>query len=203
MVLAPEHPLVAKIDHAGAASRGGCLHQLQATRQTDIQREATDKEKTGVFTGGYAINPVNGERIPIWIADYVLMTYGTGAIMAVPAHDQRDFEFARKFGLEVRVVIQPEGKPAIDADEMTAAVPAYGAMVNSGPLTGTPGDQAFDRAIELPGRTGAGQAASQLPPARLVDLAPALLGCAHPDGVLRELRRGAGAGRSAAGAAAG
>ena len=78
-------------------------------RQTDIQREATDKEKTGVFTGGYAINPVNGERIPVWIADYVLMTYGTGAIMAVPAHDQRDFEFARKFGLEVRVVIQPEG----------------------------------------------------------------------------------------------
>ncbi len=64
---------------------------------TDIQREATDKEKTGVFTGGYAINPVNGEKIPVWIADYVLMTYGTGAIMAVPAHDQRDFEFARKF----------------------------------------------------------------------------------------------------------
>jgi len=78
----------------------------QAMRQTDIQREAVDKEKSGVFTGGYAINPVNGERIPIWIADYVLMTYGTGAIMAVPAHDQRDFEFARKFGLEVRVVVQ-------------------------------------------------------------------------------------------------
>ena len=72
----------------------------QTLRQSDIQREAADKEKTGVFTGGYAINPVNGERIPIWIADYVLMTYGTGAIMAVPAHDQRDFEFARKYGLD-------------------------------------------------------------------------------------------------------
>ena len=72
----------------------------QTLRQSDIQREAADKEKTGVLTGGYAINPVNSERIPIWIADYVLMTYGTGAIMAVPAHDQRDFEFARKYGLD-------------------------------------------------------------------------------------------------------
>ena len=79
------------------------------TRQSDIEREALDKDKTGVFTGGYAINPVNDERIPVWIADYVLMTYGTGAIMAVPAHDQRDFEFARKFELEIRPVILPEG----------------------------------------------------------------------------------------------
>ena len=97
-----------------------------------MQREATDKEKTGVFTGGYAINPVNDERIPIWIADYVLMTYGTGAIMAVPAHDQRDFEFARKFGLEIRVVIQPEGMAPSDEAQMAAAVPAAGRMVNSG-----------------------------------------------------------------------
>ena len=96
----------------------------QALRQTDVQREATDKEKTGVFTGGYAINPVNGERIPIWIADYVLMTYGTGAIMAVPAHDQRDFEFARKFGLEIRVVIQPDDVAPLDRGYMTEAVPA-------------------------------------------------------------------------------
>ena len=82
----------------------------QAARQTDIQREATDKEKTGVFTGGYAINPVNGERIPVWIADYVLMTYGTGAIMAVPAHDERDFAFAIKFGLPIIPVIdRPDG----------------------------------------------------------------------------------------------
>ena len=71
--------------------------------RSDIQREATDKEKTGVFTGAYAINPVNGEKIPVWIADYVLMTYGTGAIMGVPAHDQRDFDFARKFGLQVKL----------------------------------------------------------------------------------------------------
>ena len=78
-----------------------------------------------MFTGGYAINPVNDERIPIWIADYVLMTYGTGAIMAVPAHDQRDFEFARKYDLEVRVVIQPDDMDdLIIADEMTESVPA-------------------------------------------------------------------------------
>ncbi len=96
MVMAPEHPLVAKITTPDKKAEVDA-YILQATRQTDVQRESTDKEKTGVFTGGYAINPVNDERIPIWIADYVLMTYGTGAIMAVPAHDQRDFEFARKY----------------------------------------------------------------------------------------------------------
>ena len=93
MVLAPEHPLVQKLTTPEQQAEVE-QYILDATRQTDIQREATDKEKTGVFTGGYAINPVNGEKIPVWIADYVLMTYGTGAIMAVPAHDQRDFEFA-------------------------------------------------------------------------------------------------------------
>ncbi len=79
-----------------------------------------DKEKTGVFTGGYAINPVNQERIPIWIADYVLMSYGTGAIMAVPAHDERDFAFARKYGLTIIPVIQPEGVE-LNGDTMEAA----------------------------------------------------------------------------------
>lgn len=146
MVLAPEHPLVAKVTSPDQKASVDAYIR-EAVRQTDIQREATDKEKTGVFTGGYAINPVNGERIPIWIADYVLMTYGTGAIMAVPAHDQRDFEFARKFGLEIRVVIQPEDTALIPASEMSEAVPAFGKMINSGPLTGTPGDKSFDRAI--------------------------------------------------------
>ncbi len=89
MVFSPEHPLVGKIttpEHKSAVDE----YKAQAARQTDIQREAKDKEKTGVFTGAYAINPVNQERIPIWVADYVLMSYGTGAIMAVPAHDERD-----------------------------------------------------------------------------------------------------------------
>jgi leucyl-tRNA synthetase len=109
MVLAPEHPLVEIITSPEKKVQvEEYVHQ--AIRQTDIQRESAEKDKTGVFTGGYAINPVNGERIPIWIADYVLMTYGTGAIMAVPAHDERDFEFALKFGLPILPVIdRPDG----------------------------------------------------------------------------------------------
>lgn len=135
MVLAPEHPLVEKL--TSAEQKETVENYIQAAlRQSDIQREATDKEKTGVFTGGYAINPVNGERVPVWIADYVLMTYGTGAIMAVPAHDERDFEFARKFGLEVRAVIQPEGLELNGATMETAYVgPGY--MINSGKFNGT------------------------------------------------------------------
>lgn len=147
MVLAPEHPLVDKITSDKQRSLVKD-YVKQATRQTEIQREALDKEKTGVFTGGYAINPVNDEKIPIWIADYVLMSYGTGAIMAVPAHDQRDFEFARMYGLEVRPVIQPEGIPTINGETMIEAVPAFGDMINSGELSGVPGELAFERTIE-------------------------------------------------------
>ncbi len=105
MVLAPEHPLVAKLTSAGQRAQVED-YVAQAARQSDIQREASEKDKSGVFTGGYAVNPVNQARIPIWIADYVLMTYGTGAIMAVPAHDERDFEFALKFGLPILPVIE-------------------------------------------------------------------------------------------------
>jgi leucyl-tRNA synthetase len=109
MVLAPEHPLVDELTtdaHRGAVK----AYQHQAARQSELERTATDREKTGVFIGAYAINPVNGMRIPIWIADYVMMTYGTGAIMAVPSHDERDFEFALKFGLPIIPVIdRPDG----------------------------------------------------------------------------------------------
>jgi leucyl-tRNA synthetase len=104
MVLAPEHPLVKKITAPEQKDEVEAYIQ-QALRQSDVQREATDKEKTGVFTGGYAINPLNGQRVPVWIADYVLMTYGTGAIMAVPGHDERDFAFAIKFGLPIVPVL--------------------------------------------------------------------------------------------------
>ncbi len=105
MVLAPEHPLVGKLTTPDRLAEVEAYKQA-AARQSDIDREAVDKEKTGVFTGGYALNPVNGKRIPVWIADYVLMTYGTGAIMAVPAHDERDFAFAIKFGLPIIPVIE-------------------------------------------------------------------------------------------------
>ncbi|GAB4493316.1 MAG: leucine--tRNA ligase [Anaerolineales bacterium] len=137
MVISPEHPLTAKISspEQQAAVRA---YQAQAARQSDIEREAADKEKTGVFTGGYAINPVTGAKIPVWIADYVLMTYGTGAIMAVPAHDERDFAFARKFGLPVIPVIQPEGQPTLDGATMSEAYTGGGLMINSGPFNGTP-----------------------------------------------------------------
>jgi leucyl-tRNA synthetase len=109
MVLAPEHPLVDKLTRPEWRVQVD-NYVVQAARQTEIERTATEKEKTGVFIGAYATNPVNGARIPIWIADYVLMSYGTGAIMAVPAHDERDFEFALKFGLPIIPVIdRPDG----------------------------------------------------------------------------------------------
>ena len=136
MVFSPEHPLVEEItsDEKKAEVEA---YKEQAARQTDIEREATDKEKTGVFTGGYAINPVNNERIPIWIADYVLMSYGTGAIMAVPAHDERDFEFARKFELPIIPVIQAEGTEEADGDSMEVAYIGPGQMINSAQFNGT------------------------------------------------------------------
>jgi leucyl-tRNA synthetase len=158
MVLAPEHPLVEKLTTPEQAQEVHAYVQ-EAVRQTDIERESLDKEKSGVFTGGYAINPVNSERIPVWIADYVLMTYGTGAIMAVPAHDQRDFEFARKFGLEIRPVILPEGYDTLDGELMEEALPEYGEMINSGPLNGTPADEAFDATIAFLEERGTGKAA--------------------------------------------
>jgi leucyl-tRNA synthetase len=137
MVFSPEHPLVDVVTAPDKKAEVGAYKE-QAARQSDIEREATDKEKTGVFTGGYAINPVNNERIPIWIADYVLMSYGTGAIMAVPAHDERDFAFARKFELPIVPVIQPEGMEEPDGTTMEAAYIGPGQMINSGPLNGTP-----------------------------------------------------------------
>ncbi len=132
MVLAPEHPLVTVLttDQQRAEVEA---YITQATRQTDIDRLATDKEKTGVFTGAYAINPVNQARIPIWIADYVLMTYGTGAIMAVPCGDERDFAFATKYNLPIPVVVAPQNW---DGQPFKSAYAAPGKMVNSGQFTG-------------------------------------------------------------------
>jgi leucyl-tRNA synthetase len=158
MVLAPEHPLVATLT-SDAQRVEVAAYVEKATRQTDIQREAADKEKTGVWTGGWAINPVNGEKVPVWIADYVLMSYGTGAIMAVPAHDQRDFEFARKYGLPIRPVIRPEGAEPISGDELTEALTHEGSMVDSGPLTGTPADQVYEKVVALLEEKGVGRRA--------------------------------------------
>ncbi|HCF86011.1 MAG TPA: leucine--tRNA ligase, partial [Ktedonobacter sp.] len=104
-----------------------------------------EKEKTGVFTGGYVTNPVNGEKVPVWIADYVLMGYGSGAIMGVPAHDQRDFEFARKFNIPILEVIRAEDEAPSDPATWTEARKQPGLMVNSGPFDGTPADEAITK----------------------------------------------------------
>ena len=144
MVLAPEHALVEKLTSPGRKAEVEAYRKL-AQRETAIERQSTEKEKTGVFIGAYAINPVNGERIPIWIADYVMMGYGTGAIMAVPAHDERDFEFARKFGIKITPVIRHPEAPAdyvIDETEDFGGYtfhPEYGDMFNSGEFTGAVG----------------------------------------------------------------
>jgi leucyl-tRNA synthetase len=134
MVLAPEHPLVKEIttpEYQGRVDE----YVLQAGRQTEIERLAATKEKTGVFTGAYAVNPVNGAKVPIWVADYVMMGYGTGAIMAVPAHDERDFAFARKFGIPIRVVIAPPNWTGAELTEAYTDV-NEGRLINSGRFDG-------------------------------------------------------------------
>jgi len=129
MVLAPEHPMVAKITNPAQKEAVGDYVSI-ATHKSDLDRTDLAKEKSGVFTGAYAINPVNDKKIPVWIADYVLMGYGTGAIMAVPGHDTRDLEFARAYNLPIEIVVQaPEGKESLGFVE-------DGTSVNSGFITG-------------------------------------------------------------------
>ena len=152
LVLAPEHPLVAQLTTAEQRAEVDA-YVAQARQATEVERLATEREKTGVFTGAYAINRLNGERILIMIADYVLLSYGTGAVMGVPGHDQRDFEFATKYSLEIRVVTTPHGWQPGDALS-EAYLPMDGAMVNSGRFDGLPareGYQAIAQHIETEG----------------------------------------------------
>ncbi len=134
MVLAPEHPLVNHITTLSLRHIVDAYRQA-AARKSEMERTELAKEKTGVFTGAYAINPVNQQKMPIWIADYVLASYGTGAIMAVPAHDQRDLEFALQFGLDIRIVILPPDRP-LELVGLTEAYIEEGRMHDSGPFTG-------------------------------------------------------------------
>ena len=140
MVLAPEHPLVQKLTTEERRSEVE-TYVDQARRQTEIERMATEKEKTGVFLGSYVTNHLNGDQVPIFIADYALMGYGTGAVMGVPAHDQRDFEFARKYGLQIKVVIAP---PDWDGSELKEAFEEEGVVVNSGQFDGLPSGPGMD-----------------------------------------------------------
>jgi len=144
MVLAPEHPLVQTIT-VPARCAGVAEYQERAQRVSEIDRQSTERTKTGVFTGAYAVNPVNHQLIPIWVADYVLMGYGTGAIMAVPAHDQRDFEFARKYDIPIRLVYRESSEQS--EDTMIAAVEHGGVMENCGPFDGLPNDKSTVRKV--------------------------------------------------------
>ena len=157
MVLAPEHPLVSTVT-TDAQREAVQRYRSEANLKSDLERTDLSRTKTGVFTGGYAINPVNGEHIPIWISDYVLLSYGTGAIMAVPGHDERDFEFAKTFGLPIVRVVAPVDAPDPDA-ELTMAMPEPGIAVNSPPFDGLPTDEFKERIIEWLEERGLGRRA--------------------------------------------
>ena len=144
MVLAPEHPLVREI--TTNEQRDAVDSYIdQARGQTEIERLSTEREKTGVFTGAYAVNRVNGEQVPIFVGDYVLLSYGTGAVMGVPAHDQRDFDFAQKYDLPIKVVIAP---PEWDGSDLDSAYLEEGAQVNSGPFDGMPSSEGIKAIAE-------------------------------------------------------
>ncbi|MDR2160758.1 MAG: leucine--tRNA ligase [Desulfovibrio sp.] len=148
MSMAAGHPLLEELI-AGTDREETVRAFMRKIENTGRQELTSDSlEKEGAFTGRYCLNPFNGERMPIWVANFVLADYGTGAVMAVPAHDQRDFEFARKYGLPVRVVIQPKGEAAPDPDSMAEAMPEAGIMINSGPFSGLPSEEGKIRVAE-------------------------------------------------------
>jgi leucyl-tRNA synthetase len=152
-LLAPEHPLVSQLttlEHKTEVIE----YVAWCRRQSEYERVAVDREKTGAFLGSYVVNPMSGESVPIWVADYVLPTYGTGAVMAVPAHDERDLEFARKFKLPVRTVIAP---PGWTGEELTEAYTESGTMVNSGDFNGLSSEQGYKAICALLEEKGLGK----------------------------------------------
>jgi len=153
MVLAPEHPLVAKLTTPDKKAEVE-NYITQARRQTDIERLSTEKEKDGVFIGTYAINRLNGEKVPVWIADYVLLSYGTGVVMGVPAHDERDFAFAKKYDLPIRVVIAP---PDWQGEELDEAYIEPGTMVNSEQFNELPNQQGIEAISDFLEKKGWGK----------------------------------------------
>ena len=147
MVMAPEHPFVKELVDGTQYQEPVDEYLDKVQHMNEIERTSTTKEKTGVFIGRYAVNPVNGKKVPIFISDYVLMGYGTGAIMAVPAHDQRDFDFARAFDLEIIPVVDP-GNPDIDVNDLKEAFAAEGTMINSGQFDGMNNRKAIPAMID-------------------------------------------------------
>jgi len=157
MAFAPEHELVPALAERGGAS-AGVAELLERLRSTPLAGRELAESREGIRLGVHAVNPVNGEKVPVFVAPYVLMEYGTGVVMGVPGHDQRDFEFARENGLEVRVVIQPEGTE-LDPDEMTEAYPHEGVMVRSDAFDGTPSPGSIGRVTAWLEETGRGRPA--------------------------------------------
>jgi leucyl-tRNA synthetase len=157
MVLAPEHPLTQKLSRGTEQEKTIDAFVQKVKKQDTIVRTSESGEKEGVFTGAYAVNPLTGESIPVWTANFVLMDYGTGAIMSVPAHDQRDLDFARQYHLPVRVVIQSETQ-SLDADTMLEAFTSDGVMVSSGTFDGLVGQDARRKVCEYLEKEGIGKA---------------------------------------------
>lgn len=157
IVLAPEHPLVKELIKGRPEEKAALKFIEKTARESKIVRAASDVKKEGVFTGSYAVNPVNNETIPIWIADYVLMEYGTGAIMAVPTHDQRDFLFAREHQLAMRIVIQSPDKAIARVEDLTEAYEGDGIQVNSGEFDGLPNQEAKAKIGEWMEKGGMGK----------------------------------------------
>ncbi|MDP7469755.1 MAG: class I tRNA ligase family protein, partial [Dehalococcoidia bacterium] len=155
MVLAPEHPLVEKLT-IPEQRKQVMDYTVQAWERSEIERQAVEKGKSGVFTGAYCINRFNGDKVPIWIADYVLMGYGTGAVMGVPAHDTRDFAFAKKYGIPIPVVIAPPGWLGAELED---AYVGEGTMVNSGPFQGVPSTEGKDAVARYAEEKGWGKKA--------------------------------------------
>ena len=156
MVIAPEHPIVEKLSKGTGQEEAVRAFVEKVSKEDKVIRESTEFEKKGVWTGAFAINPMTNEKIPIYLADYVLMEYGTGAVMAVPAHDQRDFEFAKKYDLPIRVVIQPPDK-TLNPDTMTSAYVDPGIMVNSDQFNGLDSNVGKDKIAEYMETNGIGK----------------------------------------------
>ena len=155
-LLAPEHPLVEELIEDSPFKDEVKKFKKEVEKESALDRISAALEKRGCFTGKYVINPMNGEEIPVWLANYVLMGYGTGAVMAVPAHDQRDFEFAKKYQLPIKVVISPEGEK-ISSEDMETAFDAKGIMVNSGKYNGLPNVKALEMMIDFLKKKGSGK----------------------------------------------
>ncbi len=156
MVLAPEHPFLKELVAGSQYEEAVMAYVDKVQHLSDIERTSTTKEKTGEFTGRYCINPLNGKRVPIFISDYVLMDYGTGAIMAVPSHDQRDFDFAKAFDLEIIPVVDP-GRDDIDLNNLTEAFEAEGTLINSGKFDGMNNKEAIAKITEYLEEQGIGK----------------------------------------------